>query len=100
MDPDSIFERADVSRRPGDLLPGPSEETSWVARDPETECQGVGDFEKAARANLVYAVRAYRDAPESDVPYISSGKGRTHEMRWVDDDQPSIGERLRGLLPF
>ena len=100
MDPDAVFERADASRRPGDLLPGPSEETSWVARDPETDCQGVGDFEQAARANLVYAVRAYRDAPESDVPYISSGKGRTHEMRWVDDDRPTLAERLRGFLPF
>lgn len=100
MDPDAVFERADVSRRPGDLLPGPSEETSWVARDPETDCQGVGDFEQAARANLVYAVSAYRDARESDVPYISSGKGRTQEMRWVDDDRPTLAERLRGFLPF
>ncbi len=100
MDPDAVFERADVSRRPGDLLPRGSDETQWVAVDPDTGCQGVGQFEKAARTNLVYAVEEYRDNPGESVPYMSSGSGQTFAMRWQRDDESGLGERLGSLFPF
>jgi len=99
VDPDAVFERANVSHRPGDLLPGESGDPKWVAIDPETDCRGVGRFEKAARTNLVYAVEAYHEERGSSTPYISSGPGGTFEMRW-QDDEPGLAERLGSLFPF
>ncbi|WP_423998678.1 hypothetical protein ACOZ4I_08950 [Haloarcula salina] len=98
MDPDTVFERATVSRRPGDLLPRGSDETKWIATDPETECRGVGDFEKAARTNLVYAVRAYHEDTESSVPFMSAGKDQTFEMHWLGTDDASLADRIHDLL--
>jgi len=100
MDPDAVFERADVSRNPGDLLPSGPDEVRWVAVDPETGCRGVGQFEKAARTNLVYAVEEYRDHPEESVPYMSSGNGQTFEMGWQREDESGLGDRLPSFLPF
>jgi hypothetical protein len=100
VDPDVVFERASASHRPGDLRPGGSGDPRWVAEDPETGCRGVGRFEKAARANLVYAVEAYHEEPDESVPYLSSGTGRTVEMRWRGDDESGLGERLGSLFPF
>lgn len=100
MDPETIFERADVIHQPGDLLPGESDAPKWLATDPETECKGVGDFEQAARTNLVYAVQAYHEDPEGTTPFLSAGKGRTSEMRWRDTDETAVAERLTSLLPF
>jgi hypothetical protein len=100
MDPDAVFERADVSRNPGDLLPRGSDEVRWVAVDPETGCRGVGRFEKAARTNLVYAVEEYRDHPGESVPYMSSGNGQTFEMGWQREDEAGLGDRLPSFLPF
>jgi hypothetical protein len=100
MDPDTIFERAELLHRPGDPLPGGTEGMTWVAVDPETDCRGVGEFEKAARTNLVYAVQAYHDDPESTVPYLSAGKGQTHEMQWHGTDRKSLAEHLQDHLPF
>ncbi|MFB6157309.1 MAG: hypothetical protein ABEJ34_05650 [Haloferacaceae archaeon] len=100
MDPDAVLDRAEVSRRPGPLRPGRSEGPEWVAVDPETGCRGVGDFEAAARTNLVYAVEAYRDAPGDAAPFLSAGELRTHEMRWLRDRGPTLADRLLSLLPF
>ncbi len=100
MDPNTVFERADVTRHPGDLLPGGSEETSWVAIDPETDCRGVGEFEKAARTNLVYAVEAYYENPETTVPFMSAGKRQTHEMRWLRTGEMTLTDHLQNLLPL
>ncbi len=100
MDPETVFERADVTREPVDLLPGRSEEPLWVATDPETDCRGIGDFEKAARTNLVYAVEAFHDEPATTVPFISAGKGQTYEMRWLRANETTLADRLQSLLPF
>lgn len=100
MDPNDVFERADVMRQPGDLLSGGSEETTWVAIDPETECRGVGNFEKAARTNLVYAVEAYHEEPENTVPFMSSGERQTHEMHWLRTSETTLTDHLQNLLPF
>ncbi|MFC6863211.1 hypothetical protein ACFQGE_07015 [Halomicroarcula sp. GCM10025817] len=100
MDPDAIFERAELLHRPGDPLPGGAEGMTWVAVDPETDCRGVGEFEKAARTNLVYAVQAYHDDPESTVPFLSAGKGQTHEMQWHGTERTSLAEHLQDRLPF
>lgn len=100
MDPSAVFERADVSRQHGDLLPGGTEERRWIAVDPETGCRGVGPFEEAARTNLVYAVEAYHEDPERTVPVISSGVDQTFEMHWLSESETSIGDRLRSLLRF
>lgn len=100
MDPDTVFERADVTHNPGDLLPGESEEPTWVAVDPETDCRGVGEFEKAARTNLVYAVEAYHEDPEGTVPFLSAGRAQTYEMRWLEGSERILPDRLQDLLPF
>jgi len=100
MDPEAVFERADVTEQPGDLLPGGTDADTYVATDPETDCRGAGRFEQEARTNLVYAVEAYREHPEDTVPYMSSGRGQTHEMRWLREDDPSLAERVEDLLPF
>ncbi|QIO24196.1 hypothetical protein [Haloarcula sp. JP-L23] len=99
MDPNTVFERAEVMQQPGDLLPGGSEATTWVVLDPETDCRGVGDFEKAARTNLVYAVDAYHKEPETTVPFLSAGKKQTHEMHWLRTGQTSLTDHLQNLLP-
>jgi hypothetical protein len=99
MDPDAVFERAEVTEYQEDVFPGGSAGPTWVATDPETGCRGVGTFEKESRTNLVYAVESYRDDPDRDVPYVSSGKGATLEMNWADDDG-TLTDRLRALFPF
>ena len=100
MDPDTIRERARVRRAHGDLLPGNrgTDGETYVALDPETDCRGVGDFEAAARTNLVYAVEAYHDDPEADVGYVSAGPDEAFEMGWLRDR--SLADRLRDALPF
>jgi hypothetical protein len=98
VDPDAVFERATTSHRPGDLMPGGSDGPKWVAVDPETDCRGVGRFEKAARTNLVYAVEVYQEDPGEPVPYMSSGPGQTVEMRWQREDDSTLGERLGSLF--
>lgn len=100
MDPDTVFERAEVTEYPSEVLPGESDDPRWIADDPETGCRGVGDFDEEARTNLVHAVEAYRADPERDVPYVSSGKAATVEMAWVDGDRTTLTDRLRSLFPF
>ncbi|QIO25140.1 hypothetical protein [Haloarcula sp. JP-L23] len=100
MDPNTVFERAEVMRQPGDLLPRGSEATTWVAIDPETDCRGVGDFEKAARTNLMYAVEAYYEGPEKTAPFLSAGKKQTHEMHWLRTGETSLTDYLQNHLPL
>lgn len=99
MDREAVVERADVVEHPSDLLPGETEEPTVLATDPETECVGIGKFEREARTNLVYAVEAYREDPTATVPYMSAGRGSTQPMRWRDD-YPSLVERAKRLLSF
>ncbi|MBV0926042.1 hypothetical protein KTS45_17700 [Halomicroarcula limicola] len=104
MDPSAVFERADVTRRPGDLLPGESDgDEKWLATDPETDCRGVGPFEEAARTNVVYAVEAYHEEYETrgeTGPFLSAGRDQTFEMRWLDEAETTIADRLQAFLPF
>lgn len=99
LDEQAIHDRAQVIEHPAELLPNLSadEGPRWLAEDPETGCRGVGEFEHEARTNLVFAVRAYRNDPESEVGYFSSGRGQTYRMRWLDD---GLLDRLRDALPF
>ncbi|MFB6303619.1 MAG: hypothetical protein ABEH47_00510, partial [Haloferacaceae archaeon] len=89
----------EVVHDPGDLFPGEMEDVECVAVDPETGCRGVGAFEQAARTNLVYAVRAYREESGATAPFLSAGEGRTYEMRWLREDA-GVADGLRSLLPF
>lgn len=100
MDPAAVFERADATEYSGDLHPQLSDETTWVATDPETGCQGLGSFEAEARTNLVRAVEAYLEDPEQRVPYVGAGSGYTMEMTWHDEYETSLTDRLRDVLPF
>lgn len=100
MDPEAIFERAELMHRPGDPLPGGTEGMAWIAIDPETDCRGIGEFEIAARTNLVYAVQAFHDAPNGTKPFLSAGKGHTHEMQWLDTEGRSFTDFLHDHLPF
>lgn len=100
MEPEAIVKRAEVTHRPGALRPGASEGPEWVAVDPQTDCRGVGDFEAAARANLVYAVKAYHEAQGNTAPFLSAGELQTYEMRWLREGDPTLVDRLQSLLPF
>lgn len=99
MDEQEIVDRAEVMEDPADLLPNSTlEEPRWVAEDPETGCRGVGQFELEARVNLVHAVEAHRENPETDVGYVSVGRDHTYEMQWRSDS--GLGDRIRDVLPL
>lgn len=99
MDEQEIVDRAEVLEDPGDLLPGSSlDEPRWVAEDPETGCRGVGQFELEARVNLVHAVAAQREDQETDVGYVSVGRGHTYEMQWRSEE--GLSDRIRDVLPL
>ncbi|MFB6113315.1 MAG: hypothetical protein ABEJ58_04335 [Halodesulfurarchaeum sp.] len=97
MDPTTIVERADTIQQDADLLPVGSGDPKWIATDPDTGCEGVGEFEEAARANLVYAVEAYRNDPEDSVPFLASANVETVKMEWRNEGS-GLGERLFGFL--
>jgi|AntDeeMetagen192_2_1112575.scaffolds.fasta_scaffold07504_3 hypothetical protein len=97
MDEQEIVDRAEVVEDPGDLFPnGAVNEPRWVAEDPETGSRGIGQFELEARVNLVHAVIAHRDDPETDVGYVSVGRDRTYEMKWRSD--AGLADRVRDAL--
>ena len=99
MDEQEIVDRAEVLEDAGDLFPdSTAEEPRWVAEDPETGCRGIGQFELEARVNLVHAVAAQREDPETDVGYVSVGRGRTYEMQWRSDE--GLSDRIRDVLSF
>lgn len=99
MDEQEIVDRAETTRDPGDLYPNSSlDEPRWIAEDPETGCQGIGQFELEARVNLVHAVSAQRENPDTDVGYVSVGRGQTFEMQWRSDE--GLSDRLRDVLPL
>jgi hypothetical protein len=99
MDREQVVEHADVVEHPSDLLPDGTDEPTVLATDPETECVGIGAFEREARRNLVYAVEAYRERPKATTPYMSAGRGSAQPMRWLDES-PSLVERVQRLLSF
>lgn len=100
MDEQAIADRAQVTEEPAALHPNRSvgDGPRFVAEDPETGCSGVGEFELEARTNLVFAVEAYRADLESDVGYVSAGRGQTCKRRW--ESNGGVGAWLRDALPF
>lgn len=99
MDEQEIVDRAEVVEDPGGLFPDRSlDEPLWVAEDPETGSRGIGQFELEARVNLVHAVAAHREDPETDVGYVSVGRDRTYEMQWRND--AGLAKRVRDALPL
>ncbi|MFB6310888.1 MAG: hypothetical protein ABEH64_06865 [Salinirussus sp.] len=97
MDPDTVFERGEIERQDGSLFPGASDEMRLVATDPETGCQGVADFEGAARTAMVFAVRAYIDDGEAEVPYVGTVEGQTLPKNW-EGNEPSVVEQFLSLF--
>lgn len=94
MDPDAVFERGEVDQQDGSLFPGAADEVRLVATDPETGCQGVADFEGAARTAMVFAVRAYMDDGGGNVPYVGTVEGQTLPKNWEGEEHSVIRQFL------
>lgn len=74
-------------------------EPFWRADDPETGCIGVGETEREARGNLVYAVRAHRRTTESDRSFFSAGPHQTVPITWRRKSRlRSMADRLLKLF--
>jgi len=100
VDPEAVRERAEVRRQPDLTRPDGTETEGWVAVDSETGCRGVGDVEREARTNLLYAVEAYHERPETSVPFASAGEDQTVAMAWLDEEGTGLVDRIRSILPF
>jgi hypothetical protein len=96
VNPDDVFERGELRQQEGELFPGAAKETRWVATDPETGCEGVGDFEGAARTALVFAVRAYLE-DDGSVPYVATVEGQTLPKDW-EGTEPSIIDKFLSIF--
>ncbi len=97
MNPDEVFERGELRQQEGELFPGAANETRWVATDPETGCEGVGDFEGAARTALVFAVRAYLEDDDGSVPYVATVEGQTLPKNW-EGNEPSTLDKFLSIF--
>jgi hypothetical protein len=97
VNPDEVFERAELRTQEGELFPGAANETRWVATDPQTGCEGVGDFEGAARTALVFAVRAYLEDDDGSVPYVATVEGQTLPKNW-EHSEPSIIDKFLSIF--
>jgi len=97
VNPDEVFERGEIRTQEGELFPGAANETRLVATDPETGCEGVGDFEGAARTALVFAVRAYLENSDGSVPYVATVEGQTLPKNW-EGNEPSIIDKFLSIF--
>lgn len=97
VNPDEIFERGECRTQEGELFPGASNETKIVATDPDTGCEGVGDFEGAARTALVFAVQAHLEDDDGSVPYVATVEGQTLPKNW-EHSEPSTLDKFLSIF--